>query len=137
MSNTLYDFGRESFANGDIDLLADTIKVVGIDHGVDTPNAATDQYLSDLSAGSRIFTSAGLSTKTTTAGVLDADDVTMSGVTGSSFESLTLYKDTGVAGTSILILLLDTVGGLPFTPAGGGSDFLIVWDSGSNKIFKL
>lgn len=137
MANTLYDFGREMFLEADVDMSVDTIKVVGVDHGSDTPDPAVDEDLADIGAGARIFTSAALSSKTTTGGVFDAADVEMTGVTGASFESLNLFKDTGVAATSTLLLYLDVVTGLPFTPAGGGSDFTIVWDSGANKIFKL
>lgn len=113
----------------------DTIKVVGVDHGTDTPVPATDQFLSDITAGARIFTSAGLANKSGASGVFDADDITITAVTGASIESIVLYKDTGSAATSPLILYVDTATGLPFTPNGG--DLTIQWDNGANKIFAL
>jgi hypothetical protein len=67
--------------------------------------------------------------------VADAADNTVSTVTGDPFESINLYKDSGVEGTSRLIAYIDTATGLPCTPNGG--DITVQWDSGANRIFKL
>lgn len=137
MANALYAKAKESFIsqNPSIDMDTDDIKVVGVDHGTDTPVPATDQFLSDIAAGARIFTSGNLAGKTVTGGVFDANDVTVLAVTGASVESINLYKDTGAAATSPLIAFFDTATGLPFTPNGG--DLTIQWDSGANKIFAI
>jgi hypothetical protein len=50
-------------------------------------------------------------------------------------ESVLLFADTGVEGTSRLVALLDSVTGLPYTPSG--ADVILRWDSGTNKIFAL
>jgi len=135
MANQLYDFGRESFLLGNVNWSGDTIKVVLIDHGNDTPLPASDQYLSDLAAAARVATSAAFTSKTTTAGVADAADVTITSVSGNSVESLNIFQDTGTETTSILIAYIDTATGLPYTPNGG--DVTIQWDNGANRIFKL
>ena len=135
MSNALYDLGREKFLKGEIDWADDDIKCVLVDTDDYTVNLATDEFLDDISAGARVATSGNLASKTTTAGVADAADVTLSTVTGDQSEALVIYKDTGVAGTSPLIAYIDTATGLPVTPSGG--DITIEWDSGANKIFKL
>lgn len=137
MANQLYAKAKESFIsqNPSIDMDTDDIKVVGVDHGTDTPVPATDQFLSDIAAGARIFTSGNLASKTVTGGVFDAADITITGVAGNSVESVNLYKDTTVAATSPLIAYIDTGTGLPFTPNGG--DVTIQWDSGASKIFAL
>lgn len=137
MANALYTKAKESFLtqNPSIDMDSDTIKVVGVHHATDTPVPATDQYLSDLTAGARVFTSGALANKSGTSGVFDADDITVTAVSGSSVESINLYKDTGTASTSPLILYVDTATGLAFTPNGG--DLTIQWDNGANKIFAL
>ncbi len=136
MANVLFDKGREGFLDGSIDWDTDPIKLVCVDHGVDVPLPASDAFLSDILSGARIATSAaGLSSKTVTSGVADAADVTLTAVTGNSFESIVLYKDTGTETTSRLIAFIDTATGLPCTPNGG--DITIQWDNGSNKIFKL
>lgn len=137
MANALYAKAKESFIsqNPSIDMDTDDIKVVGVDHGTDTPVPATDQFLSDIAAGARIFTSGNLASKTVTGGVFDAADITITAVSGNSVESVNLYKDTTVAATSPLIAYIDTGTGLPFTPNGG--DVTIQWDSGASKIFAL
>lgn len=137
MANALYAKAKESFIsqNPSIDMDTDDIKVVGVDHGTDTPVPATDQFLSDIAAGARIFTSGNLASKTVTGGVFDAADITITSVSGNSVESVNLYKDTTVAATSPLIAYIDTGTGLPFTPNGG--DVTIQWDSGASKIFAI
>jgi hypothetical protein len=136
MANAIYDKGREGFLAGDIDWDANTIKAVLVDTGAYTVNLTTHQFLSDIASGARIATSAALASKTVTAGVADAADVTITGVTGASVEAVVIYQDTGVVGTSRLIAYLDTAtSGLPLTP--NGSDVLITWPNDASRIFKL
>lgn len=135
MANALYDKGREGFLDGSIDWDTDNIKVVLVDTGTYTPNLTTDSFLSDIAGGARIATSANLGSKSVTAGVADAGDVTFTAVSGASVEAIVIYKDTGSAATSRLIAYIDTATGLPVTPNGG--DITVAWDNGSNKIFKL
>ena len=137
MANALYDLGRQTFLEGGIAWLTDNIKAVLVDTrgGHYTVNLATDQFLSAIAAGDRIATSGNLASKTSSAGVADAADITMTAVTGAQVGAIVLYKDTGVAGTSPLIAYLDTVTGLPLTPSG--ADETVAWDNGANKIFKL
>jgi hypothetical protein len=135
MANALYDKGRESFLKGEISWNSDNIKVVCVDSQEYTPNLSTDQFLSDIPAGGRIATSGNLTGKTTTAGVADADDPTITGVTGDQFEYLVIYQDTGNAATSRLIAIIDTATGLAFTPSG--SDIIVNWSNGASRIFKL
>ena len=135
MANALYDKGRQGFLEGSIDWDTDTIKVVLIDTADYTVNLATHQYLSDIPAAAVVATSAALSGKTVTNGVADADDLTLSAVSGDPSEALVIYQDTGTEGTSRLIAYIDTATGLPVTPNGG--DINVAWDNGSNKIFKL
>jgi len=137
MANALFDKGRESFLKGEIAWATDTIKAVLVDHGVDTPVPSSDQFLSDIAAGARVATSPAFTTKTTTAGVADADDITFSAVSGATVESLVIYQDTGNAATSRLIAYIDSLGTgtFPITPNGG--DIQFVFDAGANRIFKL
>ena len=135
MANRLYDLGRESFLKGEISWSGDNIKICLVDSADYTPNTATDQFLSDVTGAGIVATSANLASKTTAAGVADAADVTFSSVTGDVCEYIVVYQDTGVAGTSRLIALVDTATGLPVTPNGG--DISVSWDAGADKIFKL
>ncbi|MDH7506203.1 MAG: hypothetical protein QHH15_00245 [Candidatus Thermoplasmatota archaeon] len=136
MGNALYDKGRKKFLDGDIDWLNDDIKVCLIDVADYTVDLAADEFLDDISGDAIVATSGNLGTKSSTAGVADAEDVTLSAVSGDVCEAIVVYKDTGNAATSPLICYIDTpTSGLPVTPNGG--DIIIQWDSGDNKIFKL
>jgi hypothetical protein len=134
MADAVYDKGREAFLSGDIDWTTDNIKVVLVDNSY-TPNTSTDQYLSTILAGWRVDTSANLSSKTVSGGVADAADETISNVSGNDIYYIVIYKDTGTEATSPLIAVIDSATGLPYSP--DGNDIEIIWDSGTNKIFKL
>lgn len=135
MANALYDKGREGFLDGSIDFDTNNIKIALIDEADDTIDLAADTNWSDRASASRVATSGNLASKTVTAGVADAADVTFSAVTGDVSESIDMYQDTGTEATSRLILNIDTATGLPVTPNGG--DITVTWDSGANRIFKL
>lgn len=136
MASGLYDKGREGFLDGSIDWDTDDIRIILIDVADYTVNLATHDFLDDVPAGARVATSGALASKTVTAGVADAADVTLTAVTGDVSEAIVIYKHTGVAGTSRLIAYIDTASsGLPVTPNGG--DIVIAWDAGVNRIFKL
>lgn len=135
MANALYDKGREKFLRGEISWSSDTIKAVLVDTADYTASLSTHEFLSDIPAGAREETSGALASKTTTAGVADAADVTFTAAAGDPCEALVLYKDTGSAATSPLIAYIDTATGLPVVLNGG--DVVLSFDSGANKIFKL
>jgi len=135
MANALYDMGREGFLGGDIDWDANTIKVTLVDAADYTKDLAAHDFYNDITAGGRVATSGALASKTKTAGVADAADVTLSAVSGDQSEQLVVWADSGVESTSRLILNIDTATGLPVTPNGG--DITVQWDAGANKIFKL
>ena len=136
MANALFDKGRQNILEGAIAILTVNVKLVLVDHGVDTPVVATDDFLDDLLAGARIATSGNFATKTTTDGVFDAADVTLTAVSGASVESIVIYNDTpATEAGKHLIAYIDVATGLPFTPSGG--DVTIQWDAGVNRIFKL
>lgn len=135
MANALFDVGRSQFLQGTL-AATDSLKWIGVDHADDTPVVATDDFLDDILAAARVFTSGALATKTYTAGVLDADDTVIATVTGDPFESLVLFNDTpGTEATKDLILFIDTATGLPTTP--NGADITLQYDAGANRIFKL
>ncbi|MFQ5609635.1 MAG: hypothetical protein ACE5F8_05120 [Woeseiaceae bacterium] len=134
MANAFYDNGLDQFANGNVDWVNDTIKCVLVDSASYTPNTATDANLDDVPGGARISTQT-LAGKSTSAGVLDASDITFSSVAAGTYEYLVIYKDSGVESTSTLLMLIDTATGLPVTASGNDID--VTWDDGANKIAKL
>ena len=145
MANALYDLVRQSFLSQSpaLDYDTDTIKDMLVDTGNYTKNLATNQYMntSTLATAAKVGSPQTLASKTVSAGVADAADITRTAVTGASVEEIVLWKDGGGGGTSAsgttdpLICDIDTATGLPVTPNGG--DITIAWDNGSNKIFKL
>lgn len=122
-----------------VDLDADTISIIGVDHGTDTPVLATDDFLNDITSGARVpalASAVALASKTigtVAAGVFDAADATFSALSGNSFESLLMFKNTGTDTTCDLIAFWDTAAGLPFTPTGG--DVLVQFSP--SGIFKV
>lgn len=126
MANAVQATAKKLFLDGDIDLLADTIKVYLLDLA-DYTYSASHAFLSDIPAGARVA-SATLGSKTTTAGTFDAADTTFTSVTGDVSEALALVKDTGVEATSPYIAFIDTgVSGFPVTPVG--TNILTTWNA--------
>lgn len=135
MANLLYSKAKQKFLGGDIDLEAMNIKVVLVNTDAYTINAATDEFLSAITAGARIATSGNLTGKSITGGVFDADDVTLANVSGVESEAIVIYADSGSAATSPLIAYIDTGTGLPITPNGG--DIVLQFSGSTTKIFSL
>jgi hypothetical protein len=132
----MYDKGRNAFARGEIAWKSggDTFRVYLVDGGDYTPDTAVDDFLDDI-AGAGLVAYVALTPSDPAAGVCDAADATLPTVTGDQCEYLVIVKWSGNAATSPLLILIDTATGLPITPSG--SDILITWDNGANKIFKL
>jgi hypothetical protein len=135
MANFMYDKARQAFLDADIDWSADDIRAILVDTALYTPVQATDTFLTSIAGGARIATSGAFTGKTSTDGVADAADVTFTAVTGATTEAIVIYKHTGSDATARLILFLDTVTGIPFTPSG--ADIIVQWSNGADKIFKL
>jgi len=135
MANALFDSYRSQCLTADVDL-DDSIVLVFVDHADDTPVPATDDFLDDILSAARVATSGAFTGKTFTAGVFDANDVTVTSVSGDAFESIVLYNNTpATEATKDLIGFIDTATGLPTTPNGG--DITVQWENGANRIFKL
>lgn len=139
-ANAHYDLGREGILLCEISVSVATVKWLLVDSAVYTVNLATHKFASSIA--SVVATSPALTTKTETAGVFDADDATLTAVTGAQSEALVLIQSSAVGGgadvaasAQRLIGYVDTATGLPVTPNGGNIN--IVHDSGANRIFKL
>ena len=121
MANALYTkFKDACLGSGtQVDLDADTIKVILADSADYTVSLSTHDFLDDVPAGARVAT-ATLANKVIAGGSFDSDDPTFTAVSGDVSELLVLYKDTGTASTSPLIAYYDTFSsGMPVTPNGG------------------
>jgi hypothetical protein len=147
MANALYPKFKEALLNqaagtAAINLSSDTSIKVALVNISGSTNAYTysssHQYFSSVSTNSAavVGTSGALGNKTVTNGVFDADDVTVTGVSGTNvIGALVIYKDTNTAASSPLIAFLDSGTGLSITPNGGS--VTVSWDSGANRIFAL
>ena len=117
MANVMYPKAKQGFIGGDLALDSDNIKAVLVDTATYTYSAA-HEFLSSIPIGERVATSANLTSKTIVDGVFDSDDILYTAVTGDPSEALVMYQDSGVEGTSRLIIYIDTATGLPVTPDG-------------------
>lgn len=136
MANALYGLGRQKFLEGGITWGSGTIKLTFVDSADYTLQIDTHDFYDDVTPAGRVGTSGAFAGKTQTLGVADADDVTVTAVTGDQFEYIIIWQDTaGAESTDPLICCIDTATGLPCTPNGG--DITVQWDSGANKILKL
>ncbi len=95
-----------------VDMTANNIKILFYSGSITT----TWEFVSDLSGAGIIARSGNLAGKTTTNGVFDANDLTITAVTGAAFTHVILYADSGSDATSRLIAVFDVAS---FTPSGG------------------
>ncbi len=137
MATFLYDTGRDNFANGNIDWVADDIRLIFIDDTDYTVDSELDATLADIAAAARVATgAASLSSKSSTKGIVDAADHTLTSVSGDPIDAIVIVKyDTGVPDNSLLIAYIDNYSGLPATPNGG--NITVAFPNDVNKIFKL
>lgn len=135
MANAIYPKYKEALLDGssNIDLNDGDVRVILVDSADYTYSSAHD-FLDDVPAGARVSTSTALQNTTVTNGLFDADDITLSSVSGDQAEALIIYIHTGTEGTSRLVAYIDTgVTGLPVTPNGG--DINLAWNA--SGIFQL
>lgn len=138
MANAIYPLWKQEIMKGTSNNLLNSsegttgVYAALVDTGTYT-YSASHQFYSSLSGV--VGTDQEIRTKTQTSGTFDGDNVTFTGVTGSSAEAIVLYrKNAGANTTWPLIAYIDTsVTGLPVTPNSG--DITITW-SGSG-IFTL
>lgn len=126
MANAIYPLYKQALlqADSDVDLVAGTVKAALVDTGTYTYSAA-HQYLSDLSGV--VGTAVALTgNSVSTAGAFNSNDVTWTSVSGNTAEAIVLYIDTTVAGSSRLVLYLDSdQTGLPVTPNTGDISYTV------------
>ena len=128
MASQLYPKGAAHILGSatKVDLVADTIKILFYSGSF----SSAHEFVSDLTGASIIARSGALAGKTVTSGVFDANDITLTAVSGSAFTHVILYKDTGSDATSPLIAIFDVSS---FTPSGG--DISVVFNA--SGIFSI
>lgn len=140
VDNHVFPNGLKHFLQGDVNVLADTIKAVLVTSAYVQSDA--HEFLSDVPGGARVATSPAFSSKTTatpTAGVFNAAAITCTAVAaGSTITGVVIYKDTGVAGTSPLLVWLGKNGdSTPIKVATNNGSVIVTWSAGQFRIFSL
>lgn len=137
MANAVYPKYLEALVlqSPSVDWDADTIKGALVTSAY--TYSAAHQFFSSI-AGQIGSSSPALTSKTGALGVVDAADVTFPTVAaGSTINALIIYKDTGTASTSPLIVYIDSTSDGSLPKATTGDDVVITWDNGASKIFTI
>ena len=128
MANALFDSGRDGFLNGELNWSADSFKVILL----------SNQYTVDLlnhtttaNVGGTVAISGVMTTITPGKGVADANDLTISGVAGTTVTQYIIFHDS----SKKLVAYFDTSTNLPVVPNGG--NITLQWSNTNDRIFKL
>jgi hypothetical protein len=131
--NGLFASYRTVVLGTGVNLSSLTIKAMFVDHGDYAPVLATDNFIDDIASAARVPAIAScpaLASKTigvVGAGIFDAADTVFTSLSGDQSESMILFEDSGVEGTSDLIAYWDAATGIPLTPNGG--NVTVVWSA--------
>lgn len=141
MANALYDRGRDNFAKGKINWIADDIRILLIDVADYAANITVDEFLTDIPPVARVAEAQLLTRTTLGEGTVSAANPLFTAVTGDQSEALVVYKrvestvtpGTTNEGASLLIEYIDNAPGLPVLPNGGDIRVAI----SNSGLFKL
>ena len=135
MASAHQNITLELYLTGAINLSSDTIKV-RLNRTSAHAFSQSDAFLSSLAAAIGADVTLGskvLATTSADGGTFDAADAVFTAIAaGAAIDSLYIYKDTGVAGTSPILCYID---GFSVTPNGG--DITIQWQGTNPFIFKI
>ena len=135
MPNAVYNALKTGLVNGDINLGADTLKVILVSSAY-VPNIDTHEDYADITneiatgggytAGGQALSGVAILTDLPNdRAALDANDVIWSASTITAARGAVIYKDTGTPATSKLITYID----FGTDKSSSGGDFTIAWDS--------
>ena len=135
MANVAYPLGLQVFLTAGLDWSSAGVNIKAILVTSSYTYSSAHQFISDIPGGDIVVRSGNLASKSATAGVANAANITITAVSGPAANAFILAHDTGTDSTSPLLTYTDTGTNLPITPNGG--DITIAWDTGANKIFRL
>lgn len=121
MASAPYPLTMKNILDGDIDFLVDDIVAILYDGTFDN----TDHFISDLS-GTINDRSGPLTGKTTTAGVFDANNETITTVPASTTDAVIIAADLGADSASPVVVYLELSS--PFV-LGSIADVSVVWNA--------
>lgn len=138
MANGFYQFGMRAFARGEVVWKASggsNIRCALVDTADYTVDLANHDFLDDIASAAREETSGNMTLiDAAVDGVLDANDVVLTGTAGDQCEAIAMWKFNTNDADSVPLLWWDSVTGMPVTLGG---DVTIAWDNGANKIAKI
>lgn len=137
MANFVYKKAKEAFLNGDIDVINDQLKVLLLKTSEYTANQNTDEFVSQIPANAIVRRSEPITSPSSSNGILDADNVTITGYDGAAFEAIALYQYKPADSNSRLIFYIDTSDGLPYAGLNTVSSVTIFWNDGAGKILSF
>jgi hypothetical protein len=137
MANFIYKKAKQALLNGDIAVDTNDLKVLLVNTATYTSNQNSDEFVSDIAASAIKARSNALANKSTTNGVLDANDVQYEGYSGAAFDAIILYQVGTSDADSRLIFYIDTSDGLPFEGANNSLGVTINWSNDSSKILSI
>ena len=137
MSNAFYEKAAAKFGQALLSWTSGsgTLKVACIKN-THTEDLVNDEFWGDGPSADIVGSAVAIGSPSVGAdGVFDGNDVVFPTLSGVQVGALIVFRDTGTPATSPLILWIDTMSGLPFTP--NGTDVNVTWDNGSDKIARL
>jgi hypothetical protein len=137
MANFIYKKAKQALLNGDIAVDTNDLKILFIDTSTYTADQTADEFVSDIASSAIKGRSNALANKTTTNGVLDANDLEVPAYTGAAFNAIVLYQVGASDSNSRLIFFIDTSEGLPFEGSNAALGITINWSNDSNKILSI
>jgi hypothetical protein len=135
MANGFYQKGMKHIAFGDVIWKAaggSNIRATLGDAADYTVDLAAHEFVSSVAAAAQEEISGNMTLiDAADNGVLDANDVTFVATAGDQCEFIMLKRFVTNDADSLLLLYIDTAGGLPVTLGG---DVTVAWDNGASKI---
>jgi hypothetical protein len=137
MANFIYKKAKQALLNGQINVLNNQLKVLLLNGPEYSPNENLDEFVSNIPANSIVTRSEAVTNVTSVNGILDGDNVTITGYNGAAFDAVVLYQYSPSDSDARLIFYIDTSDGLPFVGLNTVNSITIFWNDNSEKILSL
>lgn len=136
MANFIYKKAKQALLNGNINVSSNQLKVLLVNNTY-VPNQDIHEFVSNVSSSAIINRSNAITNVSSTAGILDADDITIDPFNGVAFDAVILYQNNSSDAAARLFFYIDTAPGLPFAGSNSINSVTISWSDESGKILSL
>jgi hypothetical protein len=125
MANAVYPKAKEAMLTGDVDLIAETVRLQMFDD--DVVYDATDEFLDDV-AGTALGAAVEITAKDVTNGQFTGTNGSFTPTAGATVSALVVFIDSGSEATSRVLAYLDTKGDTaPIAIVTTGDPMLLHW----------